>query len=1173
MSPWTRKKRGEPVLSLRLILGRAGTGKTRRCLDEIRAALCRSADGPPLIFLVPEQATFQTEYALITTPGLGGTVRAQVTSFRRLAHRVLQETGGAVRPHLSELAKHMLLRALLEELRPRLRAFNRAANQPGFAGLVARALSEIKVYGLTSSHLLNACRDIAGHSPDPLADKLRDLALLYDALEQALAGRYTDPDDYLHLLAASLPRAATLRGAVFWIDGFAGFTPQEYAVLAQVLRCAAQVNIALCLDGRYADEPPAETDVFYPTRTTLARVRALAADNGVPENPPLILDTGTPPRFAGAPAIAHLERFLYVRPAPARKSAGAGAITLVAAATRRAEVEGAAREIVRLARDHGLRWRDMAVILRDLESYHELIACIFTDYGIPFFIDRKRPVLHHPLVELIRAAMEVAVGGWNSEALFRYLKADLIPLTRDEVDRLENYVLAHGIRGDRWTDGRPWTYRRRFTLGGEENEQGPSMEEAEELAFINDARHRATAALQAFRRSAGESRDVRGITAALFRLLENLEIPARIEAWRREAEATGRLDEAQEHGQIWDGVLDVLDQMVEALGDRSLSLADYARVLDSGLETLRLGLIPPALDQVLVGSLERSRSPEIQAAFVLGAVDGVLPARSAEDALLSDAERQHLQEIGLELAPGARRRLLNEQYLVYIALTRASRYLWVSHPMADEEGNALAPSPVIGRIRQLLPDIRVKAGSAAPTGDDDMAFVTRPGPTLAHLVDRLRAARDGEAIQPLWWAAHDWFLSQRAWAPALSRVTGALFHVNRESPLQPDTGARLFGRPIRASVSRFERYRACPFAHFLEHGLRLRERQVQRLTPPDLGQFFHAALEQFAGQLMQEGRDWRDLTVAECAARTERIVTGLAPQLQSEILLSTARHRYLTAKLRRTVERAVTVLGEHARRGLFRPVALEMAFGPNTPLGPLRLPGAELAGRIDRIDAARTPSGVFLRVIDYKSGRARLTMPEIEHGLKIQLLTYLDVALASAQDILGFSDAAVQPAGILYFTVQNPLLRESGPLQIAELQQRLLRRLRMDGYVLADPEAVTLTDTEARAVSDLIPVYLTKGGFGARSRVFTSEQFDLLRRHLHALLTETARDIADGVVDIAPYRLGDETACRYCPYPAVCRFDRQFPENVFRILREDPPEAFWSRLRRRYMEREGKRGQ
>jgi len=1156
-------------LSLRLILGRAGTGKTRRCLDEIRAALRRRPDGPPLVFLVPEQATFQTEYALITTPGLGGSIRAQVTSFRRLAHRVLQETGGAVRPHLGDVGKHMLLRALLEELRPRLRAFGRAANQPGFAGVVARALSEIKVYGLTPADLRTAGQDTARPCPQPLADKLADLALLYDALENALAGRYTDPDDYLNLLAASIPRAATLRGATFWVDGFAGFTPQEYAVLAQILRCAARVNIALCLDGRYADEPPSETDLFHPTRTTLARVRALAAESGIPEDPPLILDGGVPPRFAGAPAIAHLERFLYVRPAPALKDGDAEAVTIVAAANRRAEVDAAAREIIRLARDRGLRWREMAVILRDLEPYHELIAAVFTDHGIPFFIDRKRPVLHHPLIELIRAAMDVAAGGWQSEAVFRYLKTDLVPLTRDEVDRLENYVLAHGIRGSRWTDSRPWAYRRRYTLGAEDGEESPSAEEAEELAFVNDVRRRATAELEAFARSAAQSRDVRAITAALFRLLENLGIPETIDTWRREAESGGRLDEAQEHAQIWEGVLDVLDQMVEALGDRSLSLADYARVLESGFESLRLGLIPPALDQVLIGSLERSRSPEIQAAFVLGAVDGVLPARSVEDPLLGDAERRHLQEIGLELAPGARRRLLNEQYLVYIALTRAGRRLWVSYPLADEEGNALTPSPVIGRIRQLLPGVRVRFEGAAPTGDNDISFVTTPQVTLAHLTDRLRAARDGETVDPLWWAVHNWFVSREAWAPALARATAALFHVNREPPLRRDTGARLFGTPVRASVSRFERYRACPFAHFLEHGLRLKERPIQRLAAPDLGQFFHAALEQFAGQLLREGRDWGDLTVSECSARAERIVSDLAPRLQSEILLSTARHRYLTAKLRRTVERAATVLGEHARRGRFRPVALEVPFGPGTPLGPLRLPGAELAGRIDRIDVARTPSGIFLRIIDYKSGYARLKIPEIEHGLKLQLLTYLDVALSRAPDVLGFPDVPVRPAGILYFTVQNPLLRENGPLEAAEVEQRILRRLRMEGYVLADPEAVALTDTEGRTVSDLIPVYLTKDGFGARSRVLTGEQFDLLQRHLRSLLTETARDIAGGVVDIAPYRLGNETPCSYCPFPAVCRFDRQFPENVFRILREDTTEAFWERLRRRYKDKEG----
>lgn len=1099
-----------------------------------------------------------------------GIIRAEVTSFRRLAHRVLQETGGRARPHLGELSKRMLLRALLEDLRPQLRSFAHVASQPGFTQLLASTISVLKAYGVSPSHLNEVAQLLAGSSPGPLADKLNDLALLNNALTEAVSGRYTDPDDYLDLLSDHLPQAASLKGAEFWIDGFAGFTPQEYTVLGQILTCVHRVNLTLCLDGRCSGKHLLETDVFHPTWTTLKRIRALAADRNIQEDAPVLLDDSTPARFHRAPDIRYLEQALCTR-FPQSLENEAPNIHLVAAADRRAEVEGVARTIIHLARDQGLRWRNMAVITRDLERYHELIGSVFTYYDIPFFIDRKRPVPHHPVVELLRAALDVAVRGWVYEPVFRYLKTDLVPLSRDDVDQLENYVLAHGINGRRWTDNQPWHFRRYSALHRDEEPETPlSADEETELTAVNAARRLAVRDLEKFCQAARVAPDVCTLTQALFMLLESLGVGDILQRWQQEAAVAGRLDEAQEHTQVWNGVLEVMDQLVQALGNRSLTLEEYARVFDSGLESLRLGLIPPALDQVLVGSLDRSRSHGLLAAFLVGVEEGVLPARPADDLILNDADRLRLLEMGMELPPDGRRRLLDEQFLVYTALTRSSRYLWVSYPMANNEGGVISPSPVFRRLQQLLPAVTVESCPGTPTGTGDIDFVTRPAPALAHLLERLRAIRDGETVPPLWWAVYNWFHSQPSWAPFLDRLSSSLFYVNQASQLKPLTSRQLFGHPVQTSVSRLERFRACPFAHFLAYGLRLRERPVQRLAPPDMGRFLHAAMEQFAGSLLRDNRDWGALSANECAALAERIVDDLAPQLQSEVLLATARHRYLTVKLRNTVERAALVLGEHARRSRFRPVALEMAFGPDGPLPPFRLPGVELSGRIDRIDAAGTEKGPLLRIIDYKSGRARLSLTEIAFGLQIQLLIYLDVALNNAERIMKSTGGLPRPAGIFYFTLQNPLLRESGPMNPDEVNHRLLRALRMHGYVLADRDVVAMMDSQAHRTSDLIPVQLTDQGFSARSSVLTSVQFTLLRQHLRDLLIETAEAIASGHVEISPYRIGNTNACLYCPFAAVCAFDRQIPGNNYRILPQESSETFWMRLEHRYKDTIGR---
>jgi len=1140
-------------VSLRFIIGRAGSGKSHTCLEEIRCELRRRQDGPPIILLVPEQATFQYEYMLVSTPGLQGIMRAQVLSFRRLAWRVLQEVGGAARAHIGELGKRMILRRILEQKKSELKVFHRAARQPGFADSLAGALTELKLYRIKPGDLIKGMQRMRQDSDSAILDKLQDLSLLYSQLEEMLAGRFTDPDDYLNLLAERLGSAPSVQGADIYIDGFTGFTPQEFGVIEQLFMAASRVNIALCFDPIYIEEPCHEPDAFYPTVETYHTLREMAGTLRIAIEPPVLLQDEIPARFQHSPGIAYLEKnyFRYTA-VPGEQTAG---VRLTACANRRAEVEAAAREILRLSREEGLRWREIVVILRDLANYSHLISTVFADHGIPHFIDQKRTVLHHPLVELIRSALEVVTQQWAYAPVFRYLKTDLVPVQRDEVDKLENYVLAHGIRGSRWTDGRDWTYRRRYTLG----EEAECNEwEARELALINRVRYSSTQPLINFSRRVHEARNVREITAALFELLESLEVAAQLETWAKEAERQGRLVEAREHAQLWQNIILLLDEIVEAMGEENLSLEEYARVLESGLEGLKLGLIPPGLDQVVVGTLERSRNPDVKAALVLGISDGVLPARPGEEGLFSDFERQALREAGISLAPGSRRKVFDEQYLVYVALTRASQILWLSYPQADDEGKALVASQVISRIKELLPRLEERVVPVEPPcPDGDLEFIACPGRSLSYLAAMLREVKAGRRVDPVWQDVYSWFVQQPAYKEACGRVLAGLFHVNQETSLPPGLGRRLYGSRLKASVSRLERFTACPFAHFLSHGLKLKERGQFKLAAPDLGQFFHAALKEFADRIKEQGTDWGQLTRIQAGTLVGEIVDELAPKLQNEILLSTARHRYLIGKLKRTLERAVLTLTEHARRGAFRPVAVEIGFGEQGELPPVYFDLGdrcvmEMAGRIDRIDCAMEGGRPYLTVIDYKSGQAELKLADIVHGLKLQLLTYLDVALRYAGQLV---HQPALPAGMLYFSVKDPFVTSTGPLTAEEAEKGLLKQLKMKGLLLADPLVIAQMDNQLNGQSELLPVGLKKNGeFYSNSRVISEEQFNLLRSYLEEIMKSTGRRIISGEIQISPYRRGKDKACGFCIFKAVCQFDPLLEDNLYRLLfdREEP---------------------
>lgn len=1133
-----------------MLYGRAGAGKTCACLREVREQAGRQQLGSPLILLTPEQATFQAERELAAG---GGFIAARVLGFRRLAQMVLNETGGAARPAASDLARRMIIRKILAEHGPRLGLLKQAAKQRTFSQTLLTLLDECKAYGIKP-------QDLAGISAGQgdgrllvkpaLAAKLADLALVYGEYEAQMAGRYTDPADYLSLMTERISRSRLIQGAGIWLDGFDWFTGEEYRVLAALGQTAAHMTVTLCLDDPANPEHRREESLYHRQCQTYEALRQLANQNGWDWRE---IPVESPGRYR-APLLGHIERCWAAYQADPMPIAD-GSLTIAEAANCRVEAEAIARDMIRLCREKEYRWKDIAVLVAD-PAYMEILEITFADHDIPCFVDRPRPAGYHPLAEFLRSALDVILEQFDYEPVFRALKTGFIALPAEDIDLLENYVLEFGIRGKRWIDETPWDFVRRYSM---EEDEAIKERQQEKLDRIQAIRQAAAGPLVAFARSLPRRGTAREYTGRLYELALELAIPDTLVRWSTSAEQAGRLAQADEHRQVWNSVVELFDEIIASCGDDPISPREYRDILNEGLDGLTLGLIPAGLDHVLVTPLERVRLLRAKAVYLPGVNDGVLPPRVREEGLLTAAEREELAALEWKLPPAGASSAFAASYLMYTAMTRASDMLWVSYSLADAEGAGLQPSVAVRRLKELAPDCGVQSFGLEPAAGSEKNYLAHPRQSASLLTAALRRCLTGgqRDIDPLWREVYRFCLAEPKWKTYLARSLAGLFHVNQTRPLAACTAGRLYARDavLRGSVTAFEIYRACPFQHFARYGLNLKERPAFCLEAPGIGMLLHAVMRRFDELVREEAPDrhWGDLTDEAVNALCDVCVDELAPKLQHEILFSSAQFRHWEKRLRRTVRRVIGRLTEFDRVSRFKPIALEQSFGREEGLPALvfDLGGGtklELAGQIDRIDCAEHEGRNYLLIIDYKSGHATLRLPEVYYGLRLQLLTYLLAARQGARQLVG--DEAL-PAGVLYCYLLNPKLSKDQYILPEKMIQELNGQLKMPGWVLADPQVIRALDQEIQTWSKFTKVGLSKNDEilkAAAGSVKSMEEFELLLGHAGDQCVQTAGQILAGDIAIRPYKIGQQTACRYCRYRPLCQFDRLLPENQFQQL-------------------------
>lgn len=1156
---------------LQFMLGRSGSGKTTACLNAIRQELVREPLGNPIIYIVPEQMTFQSEYELIQTPGLGGMMRAQVYSFTRLAWRVLQEAGGISRYHIDQTGMHMMLRKIIEQQKEELTLFAAASEKEGFITKLEQMLKEFKQYGLEPESLGALQQEFKDNNEHVLADKLHDLGIIYQELEKQLLMKYVDSEDYLKLLAEKIPLSSYLKKAVIYVDGFHHFTKQELDVLVELMKACSDVTVALTGDHTQASYIPTDLQLFRLTGETYRELTTAALEHGIEIKDPVLLKDNI--RHANSPELSHLEKYYDERPA-AEFSQKPTHISLYPAVSRRAEVEGIAREIQLLVKDSNYRYRDIALVVRNKNDYGELIETVFRDYEIPYFIDQKRAMFHHPIIEFIRSSLEVVSGSWRYESIFRAIKTDMffsieaeVEALREGMDQLENYVLAYGIQGTKWTNGERWKYRKYRSL--EDMNLPKTDEEVQFEEKINELKELVVNPLMKLQQALKKGKTGEEKAKALYLFLTELSIPQKIEKLRDHCEENGKVQEAREHEQVWKAVLNLFDQFVEMMGEEKVSIKLFAELFETGLDSMQFAIVPPSLDQVLVASFERSRFSNIKATFIVGVNDGVIPAKPQGDSILSDQDRDELFKSGVTLAPTGKQQLFDDQFLIYLALVSSEEKLYISYPLANDEGKSLLPSLVINRLKELFPLLEETLLMNDPTSleeEKQLDYIANPLSTMAYLASNLQAWKRHYPMSDAWWDVYNFYMTSD-WKTYSQRVLSSLFYQNDAKRLSKKTSERLYGKHIQASVSRMEKFEACPYSHFASHGLKLKDRKVFQLAAPDIGELFHAALKHISDKLRTGEKDWKQLTKKDCQSLSATAVQELAPRLQNEILLSSNRHQYLAYKLQQVIERASIVLSQHARASGFVPVGLELGFGPNAELPSMTftLPNGhtmELVGRIDRVDKAESSKGILLRIVDYKSSDKALNLLEVYYGLSLQILAYLDVVVTHAEQLLKTNQGAL-PAGVLYFHVHNPMVNSTNSLSENQIEEEIFKKFKMKGLLLGDEEAVRLMDeTLESGHSQIISAGIKKtGGFYSNSSIASETDFTHLRQYVRKKFVEAGTEITEGKIDIAPYKLKDKTPCAFCDYRSICQFDEALSENEYRQLRNENQNSILEKIR------------
>lgn len=1135
-------------MSLRFYFGPSGAGKSRLLYEEI---ITRAMENPRqnFLILVPDQFTMQTQKDLVTLHKRGGIMNIDVLSFGRLSHRIMEEVGGGDKPVLDDTGKSLVLQKVASSLKDRLPCLGSHLHKQGYISEVKSAISEFMQYGIS-------VRDVTklisfAEKRGALVHKLKDLQTLYQGFMDYIGGEFVTTEETLDVLCRSLPKSRILRGSVAVFDGFTGFTPIQNRLIQELMTLVSETVVTVTMgasENPYAME--GEQQLFHLSKKTVYSLNKLASEASVERGtdlfivpykpakviPGLQIQVNDRHRFVQNPAMMKLEQELFRYPSVPFQEEQDN-IHVFEASAPGEEVHQAGQKILELIRTKAYAYRDFALIVGDMESYAPFVEKEFMQMGIPVYIDRTRGIILNPMIEYIKSALSLYLKDFSYEAVFHYLRSGLADVTGREADILENYVIQTGIRGKR-------RWSRIFTHKTKE------MGEREDiLADLNEIRERIMSQVQVL---SGSREKVCVFVERLYDFLVKNRVQQKLEEMSEMFDRHNDPARSREYAQIYRLVMDLLNQIHQLLGQEEISLQEFSDICEAGFGEIEVGTIPQNVDRVLAGDMERTRLKQVKVLFFLGVNDGNIPKSAAKGGLISDMDREFLQESELELAPSPRQQMYIQRLYLYLNMTKPSDDLYLSYSRINAQGKSIRPSYLIDVIRKMFPLLVTEH----PENRSVLDQVATPVQGLKYLAEGLRCFVEGSAFPE--GGGESFFTLYHAYGEnnELRRIreglTKAAFTRYQETGLSKAVARALYGLTLENSVSRLETFAACAYRHFLQYGLSLKEREEFGFELSDMGNVFHGVLESFSRKLDESGHTWFDFTESFAASSVKEALEAFAASYGDTILYSSARNEYAVSRMGRVLNRTVLTLQSQLKKGDFKPDGYELSFHYAQELEAVNVTLSEeekmyLKGRIDRIDIAEHEDMIYVKVIDYKSGNRQFDLAALYYGLQLQLVVYLNAAMeVEAKKHPG---KRIVPGAFLYYHIEDPTVESPVELSEEEINKQLQARLRMNGVVNESQEVVSRLDRTFGDKSDVIPVERKKdGSFSARSSVMNGEELGVVSRYVNEKIREIGQSILQGKIGLNPYEKGTSKACQYCEFRKVCGFDPGIPGCEVRVL-------------------------
>lgn len=1137
-------------MSLRFCFGPSGAGKSHRIYEEI---MQRAAEEPGRNFLiiVPDQFTMQTQKDLVMRSDRDGILNIDVLSFGRLSHRILEEVGTREMPVLDDTGKSLVLQKVAADLKEQLPAMGSLLHKQGYIHEVKSAISEFMQYGISTQDMDKLIT--SAQKRGALAMKLKDLKTLYRGFQDYIRDHFITTEETLDVLRRSLSKSKILKGSVVVFDGFTGFTPIQNRLIQELMRVCAETIVTVTIGvGEDPYKMDGEQKLFHLSKKTVADLEKLAAEAEVERGEDFFVKGG-PNRFAKAPALHYLEQNLFryqYEPYAGEQQE----IHMFEALSPREEVHQTALYIRHLIREQGMTYRDIAVVIGDLEGYASYVETEFGQLEIPCFLDRTRGIVLNPMIEYIKSALQLYIKDFSYDTVFHFLRSGMADISREEIDELENYVIRTGARGYR-------TYSRLFTRRTEElqgNADGSEQAEEKTMERLNRIRQQFMDAVEILHM--GSQEKAGDYVSHLYDFLEQNQVQQKLLNYQQQFEKEGDLSRAREYAQIYRLVMDLLDQVYELLGEEEISRQEFADILEAGFGEITVGTIPQNVDRIVVGDMERTRLKQVKVLFFLGVNDGNIPKNASKGGIISDMDREFLIESGTEMAPSPRQQMYIQRLYLYLNMTKPSEQLYLSYAKVNSEGKGIRPSYLIDTVRKLFPAMSVEY----PQNRSRLEQIEGRQEGARYLAEELREYVEGTLPEE---ERQDFYLMYRAYeADTVGRdlLTRAAFRRYRESGLSRIVARALYGQQLENSVSRLETYAACACRHFLQYGLSLQEREEFGFEASDMGTVYHAVLENFAGKLAESNLTWWDFTEDFAAKAVKESVEAYAATYGETVLYSSARNEYAITRMSRILTRTVLTLQKHLKQGSFQPDDYELSFRFAEDLDSIHVDLSEdekmhLQGRIDRIDVSEDAEHVYVKVIDYKSGNRKFDLAALYYGLQLQLVVYMNAAME--MESRKHPDKEIVPAALLYYHIDDPTIETPVELTDEQINEQILAKLRMNGVVNSDPEVVERLDRYMQDKSVVIPVEKKKdGSFSARSGVLSREEMQLISSYVDAKIRSIGREILDGKIAANPYEKGNEEACTYCAYKKVCGFDGSIPGYEKRQLEDLDKQALMQRM-------------